>query len=190
MTSFDADIEPCLTVLEQGGTILYPTDTIWGIGCDATNEEAVEKIFALKERPSTKSMIILVAEEKDILKYVAGPDPNVFDLLEKTTRPTTMIFDGAIGIAPNLIASDGTIGIRIVKDSFCRHLIKRLQKPLVSTSANLTGDPAPANFGQVLNHIRTGVDYVVAYRQDDESLFEPSTIYRWNRDGSVTVVRP
>src|SRR4051794_27261554 len=97
--NFDADVEACLAVLEQGGTILYPTDTIWGIGCDATNEAAVGKVYALKERPATKSMIVLVAEEKDILQYVASPDPAVFDLLEKTTRPTTIIFDDAIGLA-------------------------------------------------------------------------------------------
>ncbi|MEO8583244.1 MAG: L-threonylcarbamoyladenylate synthase [Flavitalea sp.] len=190
MTDFEADIEPCLAVLDQGGTILYPTDTVWGIGCDATNEAAVEKVYALKERSLLKSMIVLVAEPKDILQYVASPDPRVFELLEKTTRPTTMIFEGAIGFAQNLIADNGSIGIRIVQDTFCRHLIKRFRKPITSTSANISGDPAPGNFKQVLNHIRTGVDYVVGYRQDDETIAQPSAIYKWNRNGSVTIIRP
>ena len=172
------------------GTILYPTDTVWGIGCDATNEAAVEKVYALKERSLLKSMIVLVADPKDILKFVASPDPEVFQIIEKTTTPTTFIFEGAIGFAGNLIAEDGSVGIRVVQESFCRHLIKRFRKPIISTSANISGDPAPGNFQQVLNHIRTGVDYVVSYRQDDETISTPSTVYKWNKNGSVTVIRP
>src|SRR5690349_4409775 len=139
MSDFETDIEHCLDVLEQGGIILYPTDTVWGIGCDATDTTAVQKIYALKARPDSKSMIVLVAEEKDILKYVASPDIAVFDYLQKTNKPTTVIYDGAISLADNLIAADGSIAIRIVRDKFCRHLIKRFRKPIVSTSANISG---------------------------------------------------
>jgi L-threonylcarbamoyladenylate synthase len=119
---------------EKGGLILYPTDTIWGIGCDATNEEAVKKVFALKRRPDEKSMIILVADERQVLRYVAQPDLKVFDYLKTTQNPTTVVYDGAIGLAANLIGKDGSIAIRICKDDFCRHLIRRFRKPIVSTS--------------------------------------------------------
>src|SRR5687768_5830770 len=114
MSDFETDVEHCLAVLEQGGIILYPTDTIWGIGCDATNAEAVQKIYDLKERPESKSMIVLVADEKDVIKYAASPDPGVFDYLHRTNKPTTVIYDGAIGLAPNLVAPDGSVAIRIV----------------------------------------------------------------------------
>lgn len=189
MSDFETDIEHCLSVLELGGTILYPTDTIWGIGCDATSPEAVEKVFQLKERSASKSLIVLVADEKDILKYVASPDPAVFDFLGQAERPTTIIYEAAIGLAPNLIAEDGTVAIRIVADKFCRHLIKRFRKPIVSTSANLSGDPSPKKFSDVLNHILTGVDYVVTYRQDDETEYESSMLVKWNKDGSNTILR-
>ncbi|HXL56489.1 MAG TPA: Sua5/YciO/YrdC/YwlC family protein, partial [Chitinophagaceae bacterium] len=122
--SFGIDIEQCLEVLKQGGTILYPTDTIWGIGCDATNDLAVEKIIALKQRPSEKSFVVLAASERDILKYVAAPDLAVFDYLENTEKPTTVIYEHALGLAENAIAEDGSVAIRICRDEFCRHLIK------------------------------------------------------------------
>lgn len=189
MSDFEIDIEHCLAVLQQGGTILYPTDTIWGLGCDATDPAAVQKIYDLKERPGSKAMIVLVADEKDILKYVSAPDPAVFDYLKQAVKPTTVIYQGAIGLAENLVADDGSIAIRVVQDKFCKHLIKRFRKPIVSTSANLSGDPAPAKFSDVLNHIRTGVDYVVSYRQDDENEYQSSSIVKWNRDGSTTVLR-
>jgi L-threonylcarbamoyladenylate synthase len=189
MADFETDIDHCLKVLEEGGTILYPTDTIWGIGCDATNASAIEKVYALKDRPADKSMIILVADEKDLLEYVADPDPQVFDFLKTTTKPTTIIFQNPLGIAQNLIHEDGSVGIRVVQDKFCRHLIKRFRKPIVSTSANLSGDPAPKKFMEVLNHIRTGVDYVVNYRQDDESTGEASSVVKLNRDGTTTIIR-
>jgi len=186
---FKNDVERCLTVLQNGGLILYPTDTIWGIGCDATNAEAVQKIYNLKNRTETKSMIVLVAEEKDVLRYIAHPDIAVFDYLKQVQKPTTVIYDGAIGLAENLIGADGSIGLRIVQESFCRHLIKRLQKPIVSTSANLSGDPAPAHFKEIVQYIKQGVDYIVEYRQEEESPREPSTIIRWHQQSPV-VLRP
>jgi L-threonylcarbamoyladenylate synthase len=189
MSEFEKDIEHCLTVLHEGGTILYPTDTVWGIGCDATNPEAVDKVFKLKERPSAKSMIVLLADEKEILRYVTNPDPMIFDYLKTIKRPTTVIYDGAIGLAPNLVQDDGTIAIRIVRDKFCRHLLKRFRKPIVSTSANLSGEVTPKIFGEVLNPIRTAVDYVVRHRQDDANPATSSSVVKLNRDGSTTIIR-
>lgn len=190
MDNFEKDIKEAVAILEKGGLILYPTDTIWGIGCDATNEEAVEKIFLLKKRAEEKSLIILVAEEKDILQYVASPDLRVFDYLKTTIKPTTVIYDNAIGIASNILSKDGSVGIRICKDGFCRHLIKRFRKPIVSTSANISGHPSPVTFKDVNEEIKKGVDYVVCYRQEDNSIAAPSSVVKWNKDGDVTVLRP
>lgn len=187
---FDTDIEHCLTVLQAGGLILYPTDTIWGIGCDATNPEAVKKVYALKQRAESKSLIVLVADQRSILKYTSQPDLRLFDFLATVHKPTTVIYEGAIGLADNLVGADGTIAIRLVDDDFCRHLVKRLRKPLVSTSANLSGEAAPANFRQIDARIKDGVDYIVHYRRDDEQPREPSAIVKWKVDGSVTVIRP
>ena len=186
---FSNDIENCLTVLQQGGVILYPTDTIWGIGCDATNEKAVRLIYDIKKREDSKSMIILVADERDVLQYVAAPDPNVFDFIEEQTRPVTIIFEHALGLPDNLVAEDGSIAIRIVRDEFCRHLIKRLRKPIVSTSANISGQASPKNFSEVSDEIKTVVSHIVMWRQDDTSLAQPSQIIKWNNDGTRTVIR-
>lgn len=187
---FQQDIENSLLVLHQGGLILYPTDTIWGIGCDATNVEAVQKVYDLKDREETKSLIVLLADEHDLLSYVAQPDLRIFDYLQTVQKPTTVIYEGAIGLAENLVGLDGTVGIRIVKEPFCRHLIKRFRKPIVSTSANLSGMPSPAHFKDVSARVIRGVDYVVNYMQQDITPKEPSSVIRWNADGSVTVLRP
>jgi len=189
MADFELDVDHCLSVLEQGGTILYPTDTVWGIGCDATNPAAVQKVYSIKDRPEKKSMIVLLADEKDLLKYVANPDPSVFEFLKNTSRPTTVIYDGAVGLADNLVHEDGSVAIRIVEDKFCRHLLKRFRKPIVSTSANLSGDPTPKKFSDILNHIVTNVDYAVNYRRDDETEAQPSAVVRLNRNGSHTYIR-
>jgi len=188
MNFLETDIQSCLDVLKSGGLILYPTDTIWGIGCDATNENAVEKIYKLKKRSDEKAMIVLVAGERDIMQYVAAPDLSLFDYLEKTTKPTTVVYEGALGFADNLIAKDGSIAIRICNDEFCRHLIKRFRKPIVSSSANISGKPAPGIFKEINDEIKNGVDYIVEYRRDDETIFEPSSLIKWN-NGAVTVLR-
>ena len=133
--NFEPDIEQSLKVLRAGGLILYPTDTIWGIGCDATNEDAVEKVYSLKKRPDNKSLIILLADERDLLSYVSAPDLEVFSYLKNVQKPTTVIYDGAISLADNVINEDGSIGIRIVKDSFCKHLIKRFDIASLSFGA-------------------------------------------------------
>ncbi len=189
MVDFQLDIDQCLEVLKNGGLILYPTDTVWGIGCDATNAKAVEKIYELKKRPDEKAMIVLVADEKEVLHHVANPDLQLFDYLKKITKPTTVIYDGAIGFANNLIGKDGSIGIRICKDQFCKHLIKRFRKPVVSTSANISGQPAAKMFAEINDEIKNGVDYVVKYRQDDQTIAEPSSVIKWSK-GSVIIIRP
>ncbi|HEY1870265.1 MAG TPA: L-threonylcarbamoyladenylate synthase [Chitinophagaceae bacterium] len=186
---FEKDILNCLEVLKNGGTILYPTDTIWGIGCDATNTKAVEKIFAIKKRPDNKSMIALVADEREILKYVAHPDLSVFDHLKATHKPTTVIYEGAIGLADNLIAPDGSIAIRICKEEFCRNLLKRFKKPIVSTSANISGETSPKNFSEISEEIKNSVDYVVQYRQHDKTSAEPSSLIKWQK-GKPIILRP
>lgn len=187
---FEKDIQHCISTLQSGGIILYPTDTIWGIGCDATNPKAVEKVYALKQRSDHKAMIILVADERDILKHVASPDLSVFDYLAKTNKPTTVIYDGAIGLADNVINQDGTIAIRICNDEFCRHLIKRFRKPIVSTSANISGEIAPKKFSEIPDVIKNGVDYIVNHKQADTAEATPSSVIKWNKDGSITILRP
>ena len=188
MVDFENDIAQCLKILQSGGIILYPTDTVWGIGCDATNDAAVAKIYALKKRTDEKAMIVLVAEEREILKYVASPDLQVFDYLQQSVKPTTVIYDGAIGLADNLVGNDGSIAIRICHEEFCRHLIKRFRKPIVSTSANISGQPAARVFAEINDEIKNGVDYIAEYRRGDESIAEPSTVIKWN-NGAVIVIR-
>jgi L-threonylcarbamoyladenylate synthase len=189
MTPFSTDIDECLGVLNSGGLILYPTDTIWGIGCDATNEAAVAKIYALKQRVASKSMIILLADEKDILTYVTQPDLQIFDYIKGISKPVTVIYEGAIGLADNLVAEDGTIAIRLVNDEFCKHLIKRFRKPIVSTSANISSYPPPLIFNDIDAAIKNGVDYIVQHRQDDLYIAAPSAIIKWNSNGTPTIIR-
>ncbi len=186
---FEKDITAALEALRAGGLILYPTDTIWGIGCDATNTAAVEKVYALKQRAAAKSLIVLLADERDILRYTSQPDLRIFDYLRTVVKPTTVIYEGALGLAPNLVNADGTVAIRLTDDPFCRHLIKRFRKPLVSTSANISGDPTPAYFKEVDPRVREGVDYVVEHRRDDSTPREPSAIIRWNPGGEPTIIR-
>jgi L-threonylcarbamoyladenylate synthase len=188
--NFDIDIEEALTVLQNGGLILYPTDTVWGIGCDATNADAVAKIYALKKRSDEKSMIVLLADENEIPKYVTQPNPKIFDYIKGIHKPTTFIYDGGTNLAKNMIQGDGTIGIRITNDSFCKKLITRFGKPLVSTSANISGYPAPALFEDIDIEIKSGVDYIVQHRQDDVTSASPSAIVKLNADGSLTIIRP
>jgi L-threonylcarbamoyladenylate synthase len=189
MVDFEKDIEQCLSVLHNGGLILYPTDTVWGIGCDATNENAVEKVYQLKKRSDEKAMIVLVAEERDVLQYVASPDLAVFDYLQAAKKPTTVIYEGAIGLADNLVGKDGSIAIRICNEPFCKHLIKRFRKPIVSTSANISGQPTAKIFTDISLEIKKGCDYVVNYRQEDNAPALPSAVIKWN-NGKLEIIRP
>ena len=187
---YTADISGCLHALRQGGLILYPTDTVWGIGCDATDPKAVERVYQLKGRAPHKSLIVLLTEERDILQYVSQVDPRVFPYLRTVQKPTTVIYEGAIHLADNLIGEDGSVGIRLVRDPFCREIIKRLRKPLVSTSANRSGEPAPAIFTDIDPMIISGVDYVVHYRREVTERQAPSAVVRLGKDGVVNIIRP
>ena len=189
MIDFLPDVEKCLEVLNEGGVILYPTDTVWGLGCDATNKEAVQKLYQLKQRPCSKSMVVLVADERDILRHVTQLDLLVFDYLKTVQKPTTVIYQGAVGLAENVIGTDGSVAIRLVHDPFCKHLIKRFRKPVVATSANISGQPTPGLFSEVSTAVREGADYIVQYRQDNLNIALPSAIIKWNRDGSITTIR-
>jgi L-threonylcarbamoyladenylate synthase len=189
MMPFKDDIIKSIEVLKTGGLLLYPTDTVWGIGCDATNAEAVAKIYALKKRADNKSMIVLIADEKEIPLYVAQPDPKIYDYIKGINKPTTVIYEVAKGLAKNLINTDGSIAIRIVKDDFCRKLIHHFGKPIVSTSANISGYPPARVFSDIDIEIKNGVDYIVQHRQDDLTENEPSAIIKWEADGSLTIIR-
>jgi L-threonylcarbamoyladenylate synthase len=189
MDLFEYSVVQALQTLQKGGIILYPTDTVWGIGCDATNPAAIQRIYQLKRRSESKSMIILVADERAILQYTAQPPPTLHDFLEQTDRPTTVIYDNALELPDALVHPDGSIAIRIVRERFCKTLIHRLKKPLVSTSANISGTPSPSVFSQISKEIFKGVDYVVDYRRDEDVPATPSRIIRIHADGSLQIIR-
>lgn len=183
------EIEKALKVLKEGGIILYPTDTIWGIGCDACNPDAVDKIFKLKGRSETKSMIVLLDTENKLPSYVREVPEIAYDLIEYAENPLTIIYSGAKNLAPNTIGKDGSIGIRITRGDFSKQLIQRFKKPIISTSANLSGQPSPANFHEISDEIIEGVDLVVEWRQDDVSIKRPSTIMKLEPDGRFVFLR-
>ena len=188
--NFGDEIKKCLEVLRSGGLILYPTDTIWGIGCDATNEAAVAKVYALKKRNEEKSMIVLVHAEYMLDQYVKEVPKAAFDFIEYVEKPLTIIYPDAINLAKNLISSDGTIGIRITKDAFCKQLIQQFKKPIVSTSANISGNTAPSSFNKIDEEIITGVDYVVNLRQHEMGNNNtPSTIIKVEVNGVLKFLR-
>ena len=183
------DIAACLKVLDAGGLILYPTDTVWGIGCDATNEKAVSKIYALKNRNESKSMIILLEDETAILQYTGQEHLSIFDYIKGIAKPVTVIYKDAKNLAKNLVNEDGSIGIRIVKDDFCRQLIRAFGKPVVSTSSNVSGYPPPIFFSDIDVKIKDGVDYIVRHRQEDEEPRTPSTVIKLNDDDTFVIIR-
>lgn len=183
------EINKALEILRAGGIILYPTDTVWGLGCDATNEEAVAKIFALKNREDSKSLIILLDSENKLQSYVQDVPDIAYDLIEYTEKPLTIIYSGAKNLAKNLINEDGSVGIRISKHDFCQQLIQRFRKPIVSTSANISGDPTPANFSEMSQKIIDGVDYVVDLEQESTEKKQPSTIMKLEADGKFIFIR-
>ncbi|MBL7818630.1 MAG: threonylcarbamoyl-AMP synthase [Saprospiraceae bacterium] len=171
-----------LNVLRHGGVILYPTDTIWGLGCDATNAEAVDKISTIKERTPDKGYVLLVDSVEMLKKHVGIVHPRVETLLSYHVRPLTIIYDEAFGVASNVLAPDGSVGIRVTQDPFCRELIAQFGKPIVSTSANRSGAPFPAHFGEISSDVLEKVDLVVKYKQDVKERGEPSVIARFNRE--------
>ena len=189
VVDFENDIKNCIQTLQNGGVILYPTDTVWGLGCDAFNESGVEKIFSLKQRPKEKGMIILLAESRDVLQYVAAPPPDIIAIVESFDKPTTVIYENALGFPQNLVNTDGSIAIRVTTDPFCKALIKRFRRPIVSTSANISGQPTPSIFTMIDTVIINNVDYVVKYRSDDNTIRDASRLVRVNDDGEIEILR-
>ncbi|MDB5031455.1 L-threonylcarbamoyladenylate synthase [Mucilaginibacter sp.] len=183
------EVAKAFKVVQDGGIILYPTDTIWGIGCDAANTEAVQKIYRLKQRDEAKSMIILLDTDNKLASYVLEVPELAYSLIEYAENPLTLIIPGARNISPALIAGDGSIGIRVSNHPFCQGLIQRLRKPLVSTSANISGKPSPQYFSQIDQEIIDGVDYVVDVDQHSMEIKNPSTIMKLSPNGQFEFIR-
>ena len=184
-----SEILKCKELLLQGKTLLYPTDTVWGIGCDATNEKAVEKVYALKQRADSKSLIILADSINMVERYVKKVPDTAYMLVEVSDKPLTIIYPNAAGLAPNVVAEDGSIAIRIVKQAFCSELLRQFKKPLVSTSANISGEATPFNFAAVSSVIKQGVDYVVPSELEQGSSGKPSSIIKLGVNNEVQIIR-
>jgi len=187
--TMEEDIKKCIEVLRNGGLILYPTDTVWGIGCDATNAEAVAKVYALKRRDDSKSLIVLFDTVQRIQGYVERMPDVAYDMMDLTDKPLTLIIDGAKNMAKNIIATDGSVGVRVTNEKFSHELCARFRKPLVSTSANISGQPSAAIYSEISEDIINGVDYVVKYRQDDTTKKKPSSIIKIDNSGLVKIIR-
>ncbi|QZE14338.1 threonylcarbamoyl-AMP synthase [Halosquirtibacter laminarini] len=183
------DINKAIEVIQSGGIILYPTDTVWGIGCDATNEEAVRKIYELKKRSDSKSMLVLMENPGLIARYIDMMPDVAWELIEVTEKPLTIIYPNAKNLAPNLLSEDKTVGIRITEEKFTSDLIRRIRKPLVSTSANISGEPTPGNFVDISDEIKNGVDYVVEFRQGDMEKKQSSSIIKLGVGGEIEILR-
>jgi L-threonylcarbamoyladenylate synthase len=187
--TFEDDIRESLTVLRNGGVILYPTDTIWGLGCDPTNAAAVDKIFRIKSRDPGKSLLIIVDGESMIERYVTEVPEIAWELTGVSDDPLTIIYPGGKNLAPGVCSEDGSVGIRICHDDFCRELIKRFRKPLISTSANFSNKPAPENFTEIDKALIEAVDYAVKYRQDDRRNFKSSPVIKLGSEGTIKIIR-
>ncbi len=182
------DINACIEVLKKGGIILYPTDTVWGLGCDATNADAVDALFSLKKRPSNKAMICLVSDFKMLNQYVEEVPEVAYDILKYATRPTTIVYEKPIRIAENLVSEEDTLGIRVPKNEFCTKLIRKFKKPIVSTSANFAGDPTPRNFKSINTAIKQSVGYVVQ-KDYNKQKTNPSSVIKIGLSGEVKILR-
>jgi L-threonylcarbamoyladenylate synthase len=183
------EVKKACEVMNRGGVILYPTDTVWGIGCDATNPEAVSKIYEIKRRSDSKAMLVLVDSAVKVDFYVSDVPDVAWDLIELTDRPLTIIYDGARNLAPNLLSEDGSVGIRVTAEEFSHALCQRFRKAIVSTSANISGQPGAACFGEISEEIKSAVDYIVDYRRDDTTKATPSSIIKLGQGGVVKVIR-
>ena len=187
--SFQEALKKSQEVLEAGGLILYPTDTVWGIGCDANNPEAVAKVYALKQREDSKALICLVAHVAMLERHVAMVPEAAYDIIDLSTKPTTIIYDQPKGVAANLIAADNSLAIRVASDKFCQYLIQNLKRPIVATSANMADAPTPKNFQEISPQILKGVDYIVPLEPENKNN-SPSTIIKLSNNGLVKVIRP
>ena len=185
----EEDIKNAVEVMRRGGVILYPTDTIWGIGCDATNADAVARVYQIKQRDDSKALICLVDSEARLQRYVRNVPEVAWDVMEMATKPTTVILDGAVNLAPNLIAEDGSIAMRITHEDFSRQLCYRFQKAIVSTSANISGEPAAQNYQDISPEIIEAVDYVCWSRRQEHKPHQPSSIIKLALNGEVKIIR-
>jgi L-threonylcarbamoyladenylate synthase len=186
---FAEDISDSLIALRNGGIILYPTDTIWGLGCDATNQEAVEKIFRIKSRSESKSLLVLVNGIQMLERYVKDIPEIVYELTSVSDSPLTIIYPAGKSLAPGVCSDDGSVGIRICNDEFCRELLNRFRKPIVSSSANYSGRPSPGNFGEIEKSVLEAVDFVVKYRQNDRRKYSASPVIKVELNGIIKIIR-
>lgn len=175
--------------MRKGGVILYPTDTVWGIGCDATNPDAVRRVYEIKRRNDSKAMLLLVDSADRISRYVGNVPTVAWDLIELSNKPLTIIYDGARNLAPNLLSEDGSVGIRVTSELFSKELCYRFQKAVVSTSANISGEPTPRFFAEISKEIIEAVDYVVNYKQQEKGNPKSSSIIKLSENGSVSIIR-
>lgn len=185
----DIDIKNAVETLRKGGVILYPTDTIWGIGCDATNAEAVKRVYEIKQREDSKALICLVDSADRMQKYFRNVPDVAWDLVDYATKPLTLILDGAVNVAPNLLAEDGSLGIRVTHEEFSRQICYKFQKAIVSTSANISGEPSPTSFYDIPEEIKEKVDYIVSFRRGEKGMATPSQIIKLSQDGEVKIIR-
>ncbi len=183
------DIKQACEVMERGGVILYPTDTIWGIGCDATNEEAVRRVYEIKRRVDSKALIVLTDSEPKVQFYVSEVPEIAWQLLDVAVKPLTLIYPGARNLAPNLLAEDGSVAIRITHEPFSQRLCQRFRKAIVSTSANVSGNPAPRKFAEIPDEIKEAVDFIVETRRNEQVEATPSSIIKLEADGSIKIIR-
>ena len=175
--------------MQEGGVILYPTDTVWGLGCDATTPDAVRRVYEIKQRADSKAMLVLVDSPGKVDFYVQDVPDVAWDLIEVADKPLTIIYSGARNLAPNLLAEDGSVGIRVTGEDFSRRLCQQFRKAIVSTSANISGQPGAANFSEISDEVKSQVDYVVGFRQDDMSRPKPSSIIKLEKGGVIKIIR-
>ena len=188
-SEFGDDLAAALKVLRAGGVILYPTDTVWGLGCDATNSQAVRRIYEIKQRAENKSLIILVNSPAMLERYVYYPPEVALELAELSEKPLTVVYDRGRSLAEGVASADGSVAVRVCSEPFCDALIDALRKPLVSTSANISGSSAPAIFDEISEEMKAAVDYVCLWRQDDRSRATPSSVIKVSGNGVVKIIR-
>ena len=175
--------------MREGGVILYPTDTVWGIGCDATNEDAVRRVYEIKQRQDSKAMLVLVDSSVKVDFYVRDVPEAAWDLIDLADKPLTIIYSGARNLAANLLAEDGSVGIRVTNEEFSKRLCQQFRKAIVSTSANISGQPSPKNFSEISEEVKSAVDYIVGYRQEEMSNPKPSSIIKLGKGGVIKIIR-